>query len=81
MRYDRELTEYDRVAPCYSCGCINVHIQQNAAGKFRFYCPRCGTRTSWNKKAQAVVEWYNMYLYGNAWEKKVDEWIRTKKTF
>ena len=54
--------EIEKLCKCYKCGSRNVTMLMNARRQFQVRCQNCGTRTKWNRKTDAVVEWFNSYI-------------------
>ncbi len=53
---------------CYMCGARNPQLWRSAANKFSVRCsaPGCAGKTRWLSKEDALVEWFNLFLYGKA---------------
>lgn len=54
---------------CFACGTTNPIFLKNAANKFSVRCsnPDCRRgRTRWLSKEDAIVEWFDLFLYGSA---------------
>lgn len=49
------------IAACPKCG-KTPEMQRNTSKEFRIKCPKCGARTGWYTKPQAIINWYNMLL-------------------
>lgn len=47
--------------PCVLCG-AEVVLRRNAAKMFQVMCPCCGAHTSWGRKSDVIITWYNMSL-------------------
>lgn len=45
---------------CPLCGTAPV-VYTDSRHRFSIQCPRCGARTDWLKKTDAVIKWYNMH--------------------
>lgn len=46
---------------CPRCGNAPL-LQRNTSKEFRIKCPKCGARTGWRTKPQAIIAWYNMLI-------------------
>lgn len=44
---------------CPVCGAKAV-LRKNASKDFQVACTKCECRTSWQRKTEAVITWYNM---------------------
>lgn len=56
-----QVREIENVIACPVCG-SNVALYRNASKDFQIRCQKCGARTGWRTKTNAVIEWYNMVL-------------------
>lgn len=54
---------------CFICGSTGAELWRSAANKFSVRCANTSCkkgRTRWLSKEDAIVEWFNLFLYGNA---------------
>ena len=56
---------------CYHCGSKNVALWADASKKFRIQCGDCGTKTRWENKDDAIIEWFNLYIRGPVHGRKI----------
>ena len=54
-----KLIEIEGLRPCKKCGSGNVILQKNASKAFQVKCADCGNKTKWQRKTDAVIEWFN----------------------
>lgn len=53
------VTKIDGIKPCKICGSDNIILRRDASKAFQLKCDKCGNHTKWQKKINAVIEWYN----------------------
>lgn len=56
---------------CRVCGGNTAALLSNAKNQFQVRCMKCGKRTKWERKSEAIIDWFNYYLYGESYKKKV----------
>lgn len=54
-------SELKNIRECPRCNSV-PEIQRNTSKEFRIKCPKCGARTGWTTKPQAIITWYNMLI-------------------
>lgn len=54
-------TSLSGLITCPVCGSQPV-LRCNASKLFQVRCPKCYARTSWKRKTDAVITWYNMCI-------------------
>lgn len=63
---------------CWNCETI-PDMWQRDNGSFQIKCPKCGTKTRWTKKAEAIIDWFNFLLQGNSYYKKYNGKSQNRK--
>ena len=53
------IVKLDGLRKCKICGSSNIVLRRDASKAFQVYCEKCGNRTKWQKKTEAVIEWFN----------------------
>lgn len=56
-----------KLPPCYACKNTEHFVHKNASGYFQIVCTKCFNATQWRTKEQAIIDWFNTYLYGQAY--------------
>lgn len=54
-----KIIELNNVIACPLCT-FEPELLRNASKDFQLRCPNCGARTGWGKKADVIIQWYNM---------------------
>lgn len=49
-----------RIAKCPVCGSEPV-IRRDSTKRFQVWC-KCGCKTGWSTKPEAIINWYNLIL-------------------
>ena len=44
---------------CKLCNSDKIVIRRDASNSFQVKCEKCGNHTKWQKKIDAVIEWFN----------------------
>lgn len=56
-----ETREVKRLHSCPACGAKAV-LRKDSTKRFQVACSKCGCRTGWKPKTEAVIDWYNLVL-------------------
>lgn len=49
------------IIDCPVCG-SSVILRRNASKDFQIYCPTCKAHSEWMRKADTIIQWYNMVI-------------------
>ena len=55
-------TKVEGLCNCPKCGSDNVFLISNALHRFQVRCLDCGLKSRYNRKAETIIDWYNMVL-------------------
>lgn len=59
-KFAGKMFKLDRIANCPVCGAEPI-MRKDSTKRFQVWC-RCGCKTGWTTKPQAIIDWYNLIL-------------------
>ena len=58
---------------CWVCGSNAAALLTNAKNQFQVRCTKCGEHTKWERKTEAVIDWFNLFLYGKTYKDRLKD--------